>query len=118
MTETEASATKVFTVLVEADEIKPAPRQPIGPGEVEEQGWFTEKVLRRKPLDLGEAQVQLDRVQSEVDDLLGKLATETKHGFRLSQVQVAVGVSAQGSIGVVTAGVQASLTLIYSRPGS
>ncbi len=118
MTETEASATRVFTVLVEADEIKPVPPQPIGPGEVQEQGWFTEKVLRRKPLDLGEAQVQLDRVQSEVDDLLGKLATQTKHGFRLSQVQVAVGVSAQGSIGVVTAGVQASLTLIYSRPGS
>jgi len=29
-----------------------------------------------------------------------------------------VGVSAQGSIGVVTAGVLASLTLIYSHPGS
>jgi hypothetical protein len=75
-------------------------------------------VLRQKPLNLSAAQAQLDRMQGEIDNLLGRLAARTEDGFGLDQVWVAVGVSAQGSIGVVTAGVQASLTLIYSRSGN
>jgi hypothetical protein len=118
MTETDAAAPRVFTVLIEEEIAEPAPQKELAPGDVVEHGWIRKKVLRRKPLDLGEAQAQLDRVQGEVDDLIGQLATQTKHGFGLSEVQVAVGVSAQGSIGVVTAGVQASLTLVYSRPGN
>jgi hypothetical protein len=118
MTDTKTVATRSLTVLVEEETAKPPAQHDLLPGQVEEHGWFREKVLRHKPLDLGDVQSQLDGIQGEVDDLLGKLATQAKHGFGLSQVQVAVGISAQGSIGVVTAGVQASLTLVYSRPGS
>jgi hypothetical protein len=118
MNDTEPAAPKVLTVLVEEETTMPLPQSEPGPGGVVEHGWIREKILRRKPVDLKDAQAELDRVQTEVDDLLGRLATQNKHGFGLSQVQVAVGVSAQGSIGVVTAGVQASLTLIYSRPGN
>ncbi|MGO9297640.1 MAG: hypothetical protein ACLP52_27790 [Streptosporangiaceae bacterium] len=117
MTESEAAGSTVFTVLIEEETLEPAPQKEPAPGEVVEQSWFRKKVLKSKPLDLGEAQAQLDRVQGEVDDLIGRLATQSKQGFGLSEVQVAVGVSAQGSIGVVTAGVQASLTLVYSRSG-
>lgn len=119
MTNTEPEPPRSFTVLVEEETIEVAPHVEIGPGEVEEQrGFIRKKILRHKALDLGETQEQLDRVQSEVDDLLGQLTAQPKHGFGLSEVQVSVGVSAQGGIGVVTAGVQASLTLIYSRPGN
>jgi hypothetical protein len=35
--------------------------------------------------------------------------------MRLNGLQVSLGITAQGSIGVVTAGMQASLTLVYER---
>jgi hypothetical protein len=79
--------------------------------------WVRTKVIRHKSLDLTQVQTQLNRVQDELDDVLAKLATPPKHGFRLSEVQVQVGVSAQGTIAVVTAGIQASLTLVYERVG-
>jgi hypothetical protein len=118
MTDTTPAATKSLTVLVEDEIAKPPTQQEPIPGQAQEHGWIREKILRNKPLELDDVQNQLGRVQGEVDDLLEQLATQAKHGFGLSQVQVKVGISAQGGIGVVTAGVQASLTLVYSRPGS
>ncbi len=118
MTDTKPSGHQSLTVLVEEEAVKPPAAGEVRPGQAQEHGWIREKILKHKPLDLGDVQDQLDRVQGEVDDLLGQLATQSKQGFGLSQVQVAVGISAQGGIGVVTAGIQASLTLVYSRPGS
>ncbi len=118
MTDKKPTASRTLTVLVEEETTVPAQQKELLPGQSQEHGWIREKILRHKPLDLDDAQAQLDRIQGEVDDLLGQVATQTKHGFGLSEVQVAVGVSAQGSIGVVTAGIQASLTLVYSRAGS
>ena len=43
--------------------------------------------------------------------------TQIKRGSDLLEVQVAVGVPVQGSTGAVTAGVQVTLTLVYSRQG-
>ena len=119
MTATQSTIPSVFTVLVE-DELDEQLASPdLAPGMSQDQSvrsWVRKKILRHEPLDLSKVQAELDRVQGEVDDLLGKLATEPKHGFGLSEVQVSVGVSAQGSIAVVTAGVQASLTLVYAQP--
>jgi len=87
-------------------------------GELREQAGFRvfRWLAKEQEIDLAKAKGELQRVEGEIDELLGTLAAERKGGYHLSQVQVAVGVSAQGSIAVVTAGVQASLTLVYSRP--
>ena len=61
---------------------------------------------------------EITRVEQEVDAWLAGLKPTTSTGFDLTQVQVLVGMSAQGSIAVVTAGLQASLTLVYTRRGA
>lgn len=69
------------------------------------------------------AQVSLDKVKTELLQLQQQLdqlfsgIKESEAGYHLSQIQVAVGISGQGSIGIVSAGMQASITLVYSVPG-
>ncbi len=60
---------------------------------------------------------ELARVQSEVDDVLSKIDQEVRHGFQLSEVEVSLGISASGTIGFVSAGVEAGISLTFSRAG-
>ncbi len=69
----------------------------------------------RKEVPLEKIQVELARVQGELDGILEKLGDESHHGFALSEVEISLGISAGGSIGVVTAGLTASLTLHFAK---
>lgn len=69
----------------------------------------------RKEVPLDKINGELDRVQAELDDVLSKIDTQSRHGFQLSEVTIALGISAEGSIGVVSAGVEAGITLKFSR---
>ncbi len=111
-----------FAVLVEEEELVPAPAVEPGvpqPSEVREHlgvpQWVRRRVIKRQEVDLDQIRSELEDVQDQVDSLLAQLGAKPRQGFELSQVQVSVGISAQGSIAVVTAGVQASLTLVYTR---
>ena len=80
-------------------------------------GWQTLKGLfvGRKEVPLDKINSELDRVQAELDDVLSKIDTQPKHGFQLSEVAIALGISAEGTIGVVSAGAQAGITLTFSK---
>lgn len=69
----------------------------------------------RKEVSLDKIYRELDRVQAELNDVLSKIDSQPKHGFRLSEVAVSLGISAEGSIGVVSAGVQAGITLTFFK---
>lgn len=58
---------------------------------------------------------ELQKVQEEIEALTATLRPSLGKGFSLDEIQIGVGVSAQGGIAIVSAGVQASLTLLYSR---
>ena len=66
-------------------------------------------------IPLRKLQNEMTRAGQEVEAWLAGLKTSTSAGYELTQVQVLLGMSAQGSIAVVTAGLQASLTLVYNR---
>lgn len=70
---------------------------------------------RRKDVPLETIQSELVRVQGELDGVLEKFDTQAHHGFALSEVEISLGISAGGSIGVVTAGMTASLTLHFTK---
>ena len=72
-------------------------------------------VFREKTLPLDKVQSEIARLDAEVGSFLATITATSVAGYQLNEVQVQVGVSAQGSIGVVTAGVQGSLTLVYAR---
>jgi hypothetical protein len=76
-------------------------------------------VARVKPsqthVDLTKVKGDLDRVQGQIDSLLAGLRAKDSDRFRLAQVEVSLAVSAEGSIGVATAGVQAGIALTFSR---
>ena len=115
---TDTAPTTGLTVLREEEELVTVSPEatPLRPGETSEHaGGFFRRMIKPHNLDVTGMQEQLNGVQTQVDQLLVDLAKQTKSGFHLKEVEVMIGISGQGSIGVVTAGVQASLTLIYSR---
>ena len=82
-------------------------------------GSFLErKILKHQDISIEKVKTELARVEAEVDTVLEAVKTKAALGFQLKEVQVGVVISAQGSIGVATAGIQASLTLVYSQPNT
>jgi hypothetical protein len=116
MTSIPTSTSPSLTVLVAEDEAAPdQPATAVASGTEGAVSWVRRPLLNDKRLDLQAVQVELDRVQGEVDGLIARLDSNQRHGFHLSEVQVSIGITAEGRIAVVTAGVEASLTLVYSR---
>jgi hypothetical protein len=70
---------------------------------------------KRKEVDLDPVKADLDRVQGQIDTLLASVEAHDSERFRLSQVEVSLAISAEGSIGVATAGVQAGIALTFAR---
>jgi len=87
-------------------------------GSYQEEGlgtWLRRAFVKEKTVDLAKVQQDLDKVQAQVDGLLATVDTTDRSGFALSAVQVSLGMSAEGSIGVVTAGVEVTIALTYER---
>lgn len=113
--------------LIVADDSPPAGPAPSGTDwqppreEFQEQAIPVPAVVKnifvRKPkkVDLDELQKALEKAQDEVAALLGALKHPSVGGFHLSSVDVELSVSAEGSIGIVTAGAEASITLSFER---
>jgi hypothetical protein len=105
-------------ILVLADEPVPAPEEP--DDQMEDQGIKDAAVRFRrrvtaKPADMQRLAGDMDKVMPEVETLLEGRTERKVAGLALNEVQVMLGISAEGSIGVVTAGMEASITLCYSR---
>ena len=52
--------------------------------------------MGRKEIALNKIHSELDRVQAELDDVLASIDTQPKHGFRLTEVEVSLGISGEG----------------------
>ena len=68
-----------------------------------------------KEVDIGKLQASLEKAQDQIDALLKKVRKSTVSGYRLSSIEVSLAISAEGSIGVASAGVEASLSLSFER---
>lgn len=86
---------------------------------VEEQGprWdrFVRKVVERRTADLAQVRIDLEKVQRQARQLLASLSVTRVGDMRLDEVEFSIGINAEGSLGVVTAGVEASIALTYRR---
>lgn len=105
-------------IVMEPDEAETEPAESGAAIEVRGKRWDA-IVARVKPgqkqVDLAKVKGDLDRVQGQIDSLLSDLKAKDTERFRLAQVEVSLAVSAEGSIGVATAGVQAGIALTFSR---
>jgi hypothetical protein len=71
---------------------------------------------KRKDVSLAPVRADLERVQGQIDGLLADVGARTDAGgFRLDEVEVSLAISAEGSIGVATAGVEAAIALHFKR---
>jgi len=112
-----------LALVILDEEVMPTTEHPSGddlaPGEYREDSrvgeWVRRVVLRREPVGLDALRAELEGVQAQVEKLLAGVADRQVGAMRLNGLQVSLGITAQGSIGVVTAGMQASLTLVYER---
>jgi hypothetical protein len=102
-------------------EILPDDEQQTAPDGLQEHllapTWVRRIVPTRKAVGLDQLRDELDKVQSQIDTILQTVRSpQVSAGkVRLTGVQVSLGITASGSIGVVTAGMEASLTLVYER---
>jgi hypothetical protein len=74
--------------------------------------------LVARSVDTSKLAAGIADLQTEIGELLDPLVTRETPGYRLKEVQVQVTVSASGSIGIASAGIQGSMTLVYEVTGS
>jgi hypothetical protein len=105
--------------LIVPDESAAAGEPSQRPEDFEEQAlpaWVPRVRLHRpKDVDLNKLQEGLDQMQGQIDALLQGVKTSTVAGFRLNSIEISLAISAGGSIGVATAGVEASMSLSFQR---
>jgi hypothetical protein len=107
-------------VADDAASMSQVPESEVRGGEIEVRGerWnmlaarFSPK---RRDIVLQDVQDELDRVQNQIGALLARIQGQDTDRFRLSEVEVSLAISAEGSIGVATAGVEASIALTFAR---
>jgi hypothetical protein len=114
--------TKLTLIVPEStSEVSVAGTVPAAQEDFEEQALpvpeFVQRIFshKAKEVDLAPVKSGLMKIQTEVADLLSEINTSTVAGFRLSSVEVSPGISGGGTIGVVTAGVEASMSLTFER---
>ncbi|NUR75232.1 MAG: hypothetical protein HOQ28_02970 [Thermoleophilia bacterium] len=71
---------------------------------------------RAKEVDLHRLEQNLAKVQGEIAELLRSIDVNAA-GYRLKTIEVSLAISAEGGIGVVTAGMEASLSLSFEPTG-
>lgn len=82
--------------------------------DLEEHGKFKDWLTgATKDVDLAPVKKRLTGLQSQIEGLLGSVR-HSAAGMKLETVEVSIAITAEGSLGIVTAGTQASLTLIYA----
>ncbi len=113
MSDTTNQPTSLSIVAISTDESDLAEEAEIRDG----GAWGAVKAIfvGRKEVPLDKIHSELERVQAQLDDILSNIDTQPKHGFRLTEVEISLGISAEGSIGVVSAGVEAGITLTFSK---
>jgi hypothetical protein len=116
---TAQSSTDGLPLLVVTEEKVQLPvTGPTEEGQYVEQGRVTEfvrRVVRRQPVNLETVKGELSQVEQQVETLMKERQDREVGGMRLHGVEVSLGITAEGSIGLVTAGVEVSVTLVYER---
>jgi hypothetical protein len=77
--------------------------------------YIRRKLTAKKQVNLDDVKDQLNAIQGELDCLLESLPTPKKGPFGLSEVEVGLSITAEGSIGIATVGGEISLTLTFAR---
>lgn len=78
-------------------------------------GFLTKWRAKDKAVPFDKLETALGKAQDEAAALLRGLTHPNVPGFRLASVDIELSVSAEGSIGVATAGAEASITLSFER---
>ena len=111
-----------LTLIVAGDAVAPQPPTADKPEDFEEQALpaWVPRIHERRPkdVDLSKLKEGLQRVQKQIDGLLAQVNQPSAAGFKLQSVEVALAITAEGSIGVATAGVEASVALTFERKGT
>ena len=80
--------------------------------------WFRERTVERRKVDLSSVRTELGRLQNQARQLLETLSPTKVGDMRLDEVEFSIGLNAQGSLGIVTAGVEVAIALTYRRVDS
>jgi hypothetical protein len=91
-------------------------------GEVREAApeWVEKIFARSKEVSLDRVQKELQEVRAQVGALLSVFGQpgDADAGFALAEIEVSLALSAQGSIGVATTGMEAVISLTYTSQQS
>lgn len=68
---------------------------------------------KAKPVSQEALKRSLEQCMAQIGDMLAEAKSQLKDGWEVGGVSVSLGVSGEGSIGIVTAGVQASIEVSF-----
>jgi hypothetical protein len=60
-------------------------------------------------------QEQVDKLSGVIDTIVKQVTPKLDQGFKFKEIEVALALSAEGTIGFATAGVEATFTLKFER---
>jgi hypothetical protein len=107
-------STPALTLIVAGEDDVQITRE-VKPGESVQHGFIRRKVAAKTEVKLDDVRVQLNAIQGQLDSLLESLTDPKAGPFRLSEVEVGLSITAEGSIGIATVGGEVSLTLKFGR---
>ncbi len=77
------------------------------------QGLLQKLFGHEKPVDLSKVKQNLDNSIAQISSVLSDLKKKAIDGWELESVSISLAVSAEGSIGVATAGVEAAIEVSF-----
>jgi len=110
---------KLPLLILEEHEIAIATPEPADQVQEEGLGERITRVVRRTAVsdkvDVSKLNGQLAETQKQVEGLLADSVDHSIGSMHLKEIEVSLGISASGTIGVVSAGMTASISFTYSK---
>jgi hypothetical protein len=105
-----------LTLIVVGQETAERTRGDRGGGELQSRGPLLGKFFAKKgTVEISRVKGQLDSTLAQTRDLLESVENQTFGEWGLNEITVGLAITAEGTIGVATAGVEASIELKFLR---
>lgn len=75
-------------------------------------------ICRSEPKPAKDMAAELNKITGQIEKLIAVVKTSPVGDMRLDGIEVGLAISAEGSIGIATAGVEASITLSFTKESS
>ncbi len=104
---------KTITLMVPSSISETLDEEDRGGGETYGFKELLRRVVRSEEVDLETFKNNIERTVDQIDELLDKIGNKVKGSWKVESISVGLSVTAEGSIGIVTGGVETSIRVSF-----